>query len=195
MVVNITPDRYLSTPYDYSNPAENYRRAAIVQDLPVNTELRFHDPERWLFDAATGKALGSTRAPLALHLDPSWGMVLVSLPRPSAALAMDLPAKATLGSVVPCGLAMRDDLGKPLAGVFSAKVTVITPSGATNAWSHFVGMKEGRGEFALPLGINDETGAWKVSATGGFPRQTIKQTVEVSAGKNEVAWFQADTNR
>jgi len=191
VVVNNTPDRYLSTPYDYINPAANDHRAALVQDLPVDAELRFHDPERWLFDAATGEALGSTRAPVALHLAPSWGRVLVSLPRPSATLTMQLPAKAMLGSAVKCHLGMRDDQDKLLAGVFSAKVTVITPSGATNSWSHFVGINEGQGDFVLPLGINDETGVWHLEFAGGFPRSTVRRAIRVEsvAAERDRQWI------
>lgn len=190
--VNNYADRYCGMGYSYGDPEENYRRAALVRDEPVEAEVRLNAKGRYLFDLSTGQPAGRTDAPLKLQLEPSWGRVLVSLPTSTAQLRVDAPRSARQGETVSCELEMLDANGRRLPGAFTVKATVETPSGRRSRYSTFLGIRDGIGRFALPLGVNDETGTWKLTFEGGFPRQSLKLDLEVKDAAARRAVFSAN---
>lgn len=184
VLVNNSADRYWGLPFNYSSPRGNYDQDALVRDDPVAATVAFGAKGRWLFDLSTGALLGSSDAPLALELEPSWGRVICALPSSSAELRVTGPARAELGESARIRLEMLDARGRGLDAAFVAKVDVTAPSGRASRYSRYVGF-QGAGEFVLPLGINDETGRWTVSLQGGYPRkaQTLRLAVAESGRK------------
>lgn len=171
VLVNNAADRYWGLPFNYSSPRANYDQDALVRDDPVAVTVAFSAKGRWLFDMSTGALLGSSDAPLALDLAPSWGRVLCALPSKSAELRVTGPARAELGAEARYRLEMLDAGGKRLDAPFVAKVDVTCPSGRASRYSRYVGFL-GSEEFILPIGINDETGRWTLTIHGGYPRKT-----------------------
>ena len=185
--VNNTADRYWGLTYSYGDRAENYRRAAKISDGPVETEVRFSEKGRWLFDLATGESFGTTDEPLELRLEPSWGRVLAALPSEGASLRVDGPTETRQGEAVRYRPEFCDNVGVRVVGAFTVKVTVTTPSGRQSRYSAFIGIEDGAGEFVLPVGSNDEVGGWTVSFEGGFPRRTVECGLLVAEGEGRPA--------
>ena len=57
-----------------------------------------------------------------------------------------------------------------------------TPSGRSSRYSCYFGLRDGSGEFRLPLGVNDEVGTWTVTFEGGFPRTRTTRRLQVTEG-------------
>jgi hypothetical protein len=182
VLVNNAADRYWGIPFNYSSPQVNYDQDALVRDDPVAVTVAFGAKGRWLFDMSTGALLGSSDAPLALELEPSWGRVICTLPSKSAELRVTGPARAELGGEARFRLEMLDAGGKRLNAPFVVKVVVITPSGRASRYSRPAGF-QGSDEFILPLGGNDETGRWILTLEGGYPRKT--KTIRLAVAESE----------
>ena len=177
--VNNSADRYWGMPFNYGSPQGNYDHDALVRDDPVEATVEFSRKDRWLFDMSTGAPLGSSAVPLALKLEPSWGMVACALPSRSAELRATGPRRAKTGDLARFRLEMLDDRGRLLDAAFVAKVDVMRPGGRASRYGRYVAFR-GSGEFVLPLGLNDETGSWAVSIQGGFPRTSTTLRLAVA---------------
>lgn len=182
VLVNNAADRYWGIPFNYSSPQVNYDQDALVRDDPVAVTVAFGVKGRWLFDMSTGALLGSSDAPLALELEPSWGRVICTLPSKSAELRVTGPARAELGGEARFRLEMLDASGKRLNAPLVVHVDVTTPSGRVSRYSRPVGF-QGSDEFILPLGSNDETGHWILTLEGGYPRKT--KTIRLAVAESE----------
>jgi|GEM_PF-1510308 len=180
--VNNASDRYWGMPFNYSSPQGNYDQDARVRDDPVTATVAFGTKGRWLFDMSTGALLGSSDAPLALALEPSWGRVVCSLPSKSVELRVTGPARAGVGTEARFLLEMLDARGRRLDAPFVVKVDVTTPSGRVSRYSRYAGF-QGSDAFVLPLGSNDETGRWTLTLEGGYPRKT--KTIRLAVAESE----------
>jgi hypothetical protein len=166
----------------WGNAEATYRDARRVPDRPVETAVAFRDKGRWLFDLSTGERIGNTDAPLRLRLEPSWGRVFAALKSRTAALKVTSPTRAAQGETARFRLEILGERNKVVDGAFTVKVTAQCPSGRLSRYSAFVGLKAGVGEFALPLGQNDEIGKWTLSFEGGFPRRAVRWTLRTTKG-------------
>ena len=179
VLVNNYADRYHGMPYTYGDPDRNYAHAALVRESAAEATVAFETGGRWLFDQSTGEPLGTTDTPLTLSLTPSWGSVVALLLCPAARLVVDLPEEAAQGETVRCGIELVDEHGDRIDGAFSVKVSIAAPTGRQSPYDGFIGLRRGSGEFLLPLGANDEIGAWRLSFEGGFPRRKISAELTV----------------
>jgi len=182
VLVNNTCDRYWGMSCSWGNAEATYRDARTVPDRAVETSVAFRDKGRWLFDLSTGERVGTTDAPIPLKLEPSWGRVLVAMKTRTATLKVTGPTRAAQGETARFRLQMLRGRNEAIDGAFTVKATAQSPSGRTSRYSAFVGLKGGVGEFALPLGQNDETGKWTLSFEGGHPRRTVRRTLRTSKG-------------
>ena len=179
--VNNYTDRYWGNHFRYDSPEANHRFVEqFVRDEAVTATVRFADAGYSLYDLATGEALGSTSEPLALALGPSWGRALAALPCRTAAMRITCDDQVAAGEELRLAIEVCDETGQRIDGAFTARVTVTTLGGRTLACSGSVGLPAGAGEFTVPIGGNDEPGAWTVIVEGGFPRQVIARKVTVS---------------
>jgi hypothetical protein len=182
VLVNNSADRYWGMPFNYGSPQGNYDHDALVRDDPVAVTVKFSAKGRWLFDMSTGASLGSSDAPLALVLEPSWGRVVCALPSKSAQLSVTGPSHAGLGTSARFRLEMLDAGGRRMDAPFVAKMDVTTPSGRASRYSRYIGF-QGVDEFILPFGGNDETGRWTIAIEGGYPRTT--KTIRLAVAESE----------
>ena len=180
--VNSFTDRYWGTHFRYDSPEANYDSIAVVRDEPAAGIVRFADGGRWLFDLATGEAMGSTNALLTLELEPSWGCALAALPCRSAVVTVHGDTQVRQGTCAHLRLEMRNEHDRCIAGAFSVRVALTSPSGQPYHWGGFLSIADGRRDIALPIGVNDEIGDWLLTIEGGFPRVTITRVIRVNAG-------------
>lgn len=181
VLVNNVPDRVAGMPYSYGDPQRNYDHAGLVPNTAIETVLTVPDGGRWLFDAATGEPLGNSDTPLRLHLEPAWGRVVTVLRSPEARLAADVTKAAVAGSSLVCRLSMTDDAGNPLRAAFSVHVGIERPDGTVaEGGSRFEAIENGVLDVEIPLGANVQTGTWRLTFTGGFPRRAVSREVQVS---------------
>lgn len=185
VLVNNYADQYWGCQFEYWDQRikTNYDHMTYVRDLPVETEVRFAMPGRWVADLASGDVLGSTDQPLSLALTPSWGRVLALLPCPSVQLAVTAPARARQGEGARYTVEAADPAGRRLRGAFAVQVLVHDPAGTDTGRGAFLSLADGVGEFVLPIAANDAAGTWTVDVTGGFPRQTSQHALRVTAVK------------
>jgi len=180
--VNNSCDLYWGMSCSWGNAEATYRDARRVPDRPVETSVAFRDKGRWLFDLSTGESLGTTEDPLRLKLEPSWGRVFAALKARTATLKVTGSTRAAQGETARFRLEILDERGEVVNGAFTVKGTARSPSGRLSRYSAFVGLKGGAGEFALPLGQNDEIGEWTLSFEGGHPRRVVRRTVRTTKG-------------
>ena len=180
--VNNSCDLYWGMSCSWGNADATYRDAQRVPDKPVETSVAFRDKGRWLFDLSTGERVGTTDAPLRLKLEPSWGRVFAALKARTAPLKVTGPARATQGETARFRLEILGERDEVVNGAFTVKATARSPSGRRSRYSAFVGLKGGVGEFALPLGQNDEIGEWALSFEGGYPRRMAHRTLRTTKG-------------
>ncbi len=183
LFVNNYADRYWGLPHYYGTPERNYQNYALVANEPARATVNFAEPGRYLFDMVTGEAAGNTGSPLNLELEPSWGKALVALPVPHATLRVTGVGTMRQGGEARYRLEIVGPDNQPVRGAFTVRVEVRTPSGRESRYSCYFGLKDGAGEFRLPLGINDETGTWTLTFEGGFPRARATQRLAVTAGR------------
>jgi len=189
VLVNNYADRYYGLVFDYKNPEVNYEQGRMIQahNRALAGSAEFRDKGRWLFDMSTGEPLGRSDQPYAYNLEPSWGQVIVSLPVDRARMKITGTEKVKQGEAASWKIEMVDKAGKLVSGAYTVKAEIATPSGRRSRYSCFFGLKDGTGTLPLPIGVNDETGTWKVSIEGGFPREKVVEKLRVTEGDREGA--------
>jgi len=179
VLVNNYADRYFGFDYSYDSTARNHALAALCRSEPVSASVAFSGPEYYVYDAAAGQLLGTTSQTLAFDFEPAWGKALALIPSREAVLRVRGLDHVHAGATVSYAVEMTERSGRILRGAFAVRAAVSTPSGRESPCSAWFGLRNGVGEFLLPIGVNDETGSWKIRFEGGFPRSAVELTLAV----------------
>jgi len=166
VLVNNYSDRYWGMRGWWLDLPTTFKDGRLVTEQPVTGVAKFRERGLTLFDLVTGQVVGNTDKPFEVKLAPSAGQVLMALPNRELALDVRGPKSSKPGETVSFMFDAHS----------TVQVEVKTPSGRRSRYSNFYGT----GEFRLSLGVNDETGVWRLTFTGGFPRRNISRTLNVT---------------
>lgn len=116
---------------------------------------------------------------LKVHLGPCEGRLYLVTERPIAAVRVEAPESATLGSEILIRVAVTDDRGRPLDAVVPLQVEIFDPDGRPAEFSGFYGARDGQQEIRVQLAPNDVPGLWQVRAKELASGRTVEAYVRV----------------
>jgi len=154
----------------------------IHQPQLPGQELTIRIPKpAFVYDVRAGRRIGEGRVdawqtPIARG-DPR---VFALLPYEVRSVAVEAPARATLGQVLAVPIQVAVSEGEP--GPHVVAVSVFVPGGDRphREYSCTVLCPKGVGEFRLPIALNDPTGTWRIVCRDVASGVTAESVVDVS---------------